>query len=96
MLMSTPIEIECGPDLATKLTVHEELLRCHSTLLDERYTKAKFERDAIADRSAFQAAIATYVYPVTPAKRFVDSNAAEKVRCIDIVWIAFTYHATGE
>jgi hypothetical protein len=83
--MITPIEITCGPDLATKLIVHEELLRCYSTLLDERYTKAKVDRDAIAKCNEFQAAIAAHVCPATSVKCFIESKAEEKVCCIDMM-----------
>ncbi|EUC43023.1 hypothetical protein COCMIDRAFT_7494 [Bipolaris oryzae ATCC 44560] len=78
MLMQTPVEIECGPDLSIKLTIHEELLCCHSKLLEERFTKAKNLRKQFEQTDHLRDQIAAHVFPEVTAEEFAADDHEEK------------------
>ncbi|XP_014562194.1 hypothetical protein COCVIDRAFT_85043 [Bipolaris victoriae FI3] len=78
MLMQTPVEIECGPDLSIKLTIHEELLRCHSELLQDRFTKAKILRKQFEQIDHLRDQIAAHVFPEVTAEDFSAGDHEEK------------------
>lgn len=77
--MQTPVEIECGPDLSIKLTIHEELLRCHSELLQDRFTKAKILRKQFEQIDHLRDQIAAHVFPEVTAEDFSAGDHEEKV-----------------
>jgi hypothetical protein len=79
MLMQTLIEIACGPDLSIKLTVHEELLRYHSRLLEERFAKAKSLRRQYEKLNDLRNQIAEHVFPEVTADLFEHENREEVV-----------------
>ncbi|KAJ6200064.1 hypothetical protein J3E72DRAFT_391961 [Bipolaris maydis] len=78
MLMQTPVEIECGPDLSTKLTIHEELLCCHSKLLEERFIQAKVLRKQFEQSDHLRDQIAPHVFPEVTAEQFAAGDHDEK------------------
>jgi hypothetical protein len=80
MLMQTPIIIECGPDLQTKLTLHEEILCCYSKQLHDRFSKAKSARTQLAKANKFREQLAAFVYPEVTPKDFEDGHLEQKVR----------------
>ncbi|KAL1792430.1 hypothetical protein ACET3X_008937 [Alternaria dauci] len=80
MLMQTPITIECGPDLKTKLTVHEELLCVHSKQLQGQFEKAKSARTQFAKAEAFREKVAAFVYPECTQKDFEDKHLEQQVK----------------
>ncbi|KAF1836533.1 hypothetical protein BDW02DRAFT_566960 [Decorospora gaudefroyi] len=79
MLMQTTITIECGPDLQSKLTVHEGCLRCHSKPLDQRYAKAKAMREQQEESKALCKKLAAYVFPELNAREFENNGSEEEV-----------------
>ncbi|KAG9185660.1 hypothetical protein G6011_06991 [Alternaria panax] len=70
MLMQTLITIECGPDLKTKLTVHEEILCCHSNQLQGQFSKAKTARTDYEKAGEFREKLAAYVFPEASQKDY--------------------------
>ena len=77
MLMQTPITIECGQDLSDKLTVHEELLCCHSRLLEQRFSAAKDMRQQYEQAKTLRDQMAAYVFPEVTKVQF-EARSCEK------------------
>jgi hypothetical protein len=94
MLMQTSINIECGPKLQTKLTVHEEMLCCHSKPLQARFLKAKSIRQQFVKADDFRDQLAAYVFPETTPKEFEDDRCDQKVCSLKILWSEKTYVAS--
>jgi hypothetical protein len=86
MLMQTLITIECGPKLETKLTLHEELLCCHSKQLAGQFAKAKSARIQFAKADKFREKLAAYVYPETTQKEFEDGRLEQQVSPVSRTW----------
>jgi hypothetical protein len=84
MLMQTPITIECGPKLQTKLTVHEEILCCHSKPLQARFSKARSIRKQFAKADDFRDQLAAYVFPEATPREFEDNRYDQKVYSVNI------------
>ncbi|KAF5847646.1 hypothetical protein GGP41_000347 [Bipolaris sorokiniana] len=78
MLMQAPVAIECSPDLSIKFTIHEELLRCHSKLLEECFTKAKILRKQFEQTDHLRDQIAAHVFPEVTAEEFAAGDHEEK------------------
>ncbi|KAI4701873.1 hypothetical protein J4E89_010564 [Alternaria sp. Ai002NY15] len=72
MLMQTPITIECGPDLATKLIFHQEIICCNSKQLSNRFEKAKPLMAYYKKADELRNELARYVFPEVDAKEFED------------------------
>ncbi|USP79019.1 hypothetical protein yc1106_06293 [Curvularia clavata] len=77
MLMQTPITIECGKNLSEKLTVHEELLCCHSRLLEQRFFAAKDMRQQYEQAKTLRDQMAAYVFPEVTKVQF-EARSCEK------------------
>lgn len=77
--MQAPVAIECSPDLSIKFTIHEELLRCHSKLLEECFTKAKILRKQFEQTDHLRDQIAAHVFPEVTAEEFAAGDHEEKV-----------------
>ncbi|KAI4605975.1 hypothetical protein J4E83_010401 [Alternaria metachromatica] len=74
MLMQTPITIECGPKLETKLTYHKEMICCHSKKLEAMFAKAKPIMVHYEKADKFRNDLARYVFPEVNAKEFEDQK----------------------
>jgi bacterioferritin-associated ferredoxin len=80
MLMQTTISIECGQELETKVTMHEEILRCHSKRLDQLYAKAKPLREQCGKCQRLCKQVARFIFPEMTAKQFEDASSEHDVR----------------
>jgi hypothetical protein len=80
MLMQTTITIECGQELETKLTVHEEILRCNSKKLGQVYAKAKPMREQYKKSQTVCDKLATFVFPEVTPQQFEKNSLEEEVR----------------
>ena len=79
MLMQTPITIECGPDLATKLIFHQEIICCNSKQLSNRFEKAKPLMAHYKKADEFRNDLAKYVFPEVDPKEFEDKKMDRQV-----------------
>lgn len=79
MLMQTPVSVEYGENLAQKLTMHEEILRCHSPMFEHRCTKAKPLWEQYTKSRALSDQVAKFVFPEVTAEQFDKHRLSEKV-----------------
>ncbi|KAI4613538.1 uncharacterized protein J4E87_009839 [Alternaria ethzedia] len=77
MLMRTPINIECGPDLATKIIFHKEMICCHSKQLSNLFEKAKPTMIHYEKADKVRDELAQYVFPEVTPKEF-ETNLLDK------------------
>jgi hypothetical protein len=80
MLMHTPLIAECGQVLKTKLTMHEEMLRCHSKKLDQLFTNEMLTRKLSKVCKSICDKVATYLFPELNPKQFEEAGSEEQVR----------------
>lgn len=78
--MQTPLTVECGDGLTVKLTMHEEILCCHSKLLADRFANAKSLREQYKRTKSISDKIAACVFPEVSPKQFEDSGLEVRVR----------------
>ena len=77
--MQTPITIECGPELQTKLVFHEEIICCHSKQLQNIFTKAKSTRVHYEEADKLRNDLAKCVFPEVTPKEFEDKKMDRQV-----------------
>jgi len=90
--MQTPITIECGPDLATKLIFHQEIICCNSKQLSDRFEKAKPLMAHYKKADEFRNALARYVFPEVDPKEFEDKKMDRQVCLVSMPWMWMTEH----
>ncbi|KAH7337913.1 hypothetical protein BKA66DRAFT_555278 [Pyrenochaeta sp. MPI-SDFR-AT-0127] len=79
MLLQTTITVECGAKLNTKFTMHEEMLRCHSTSFDQLCAKAKPIRDQYTQCKITMDRIACCIFPEVTHEQFEAAHLEQKV-----------------
>jgi hypothetical protein len=79
MLMQTTITVECGQDLATKLTMHEGILRSHSKKLDQLFNKAKSLRENYESSKSICGQLSAIMLPEMTAKKFEENSFEDQV-----------------
>ena len=77
--MKTTISVEYGENLTSKVTMHEELLRCHSKSLEQLFTKAKPLREQYVQNQRLMGRLASFVFPEATLKQFEDNGMEHKV-----------------
>lgn len=77
--MQTPLTVECGDDLTVKLTMHEEILCCHSKLLGDRFAKAKPLMEQYRCTKTISNKLASYIFPEVTPKQFEDRGLEAQV-----------------
>jgi hypothetical protein len=82
MLMQTTIAIVCGQESKAEVTMHEEILRCHSKTLDQLFKKAMPVREQYAESKSICDQLAAFVFPEITIKEFEDTGAEEMVRTL--------------
>lgn len=82
MHMKTPVMIVCGKDLTTQFMMHEELLRHHSRVLEERFSRAKPLRKLYKQSHALRDKIAAHVFPEATADDSEATGHQEQVCCV--------------
>ena len=92
MLMQTPITIECGPDLATKLIFHQEIICCNSKQLSNRFEKAKPLMAHYKKADELRNDLARYVFPEVDPKEFEDKKMDRQVRLVSMARMWTTEH----
>jgi hypothetical protein len=83
MLMQTTITIECGQELETKLTMHEEILRCNSKRFGQVYAKAKPMRELYKKTQSVCDKLAAFVFPEVTTKQFEENGLEEEVHTLN-------------
>ena len=77
--METTITIEYGSDLKNTLTIHEELLRCHSKEFEQLVARAKSLREQYAKTKVMRDHIGCCVFPEVTAKEFEEKCLEKRV-----------------
>jgi len=92
MLMQTPITIECGPNLETKLTYHKEMICCHSKQLEAMFVKAKPMTVYYEKADKLRNDLAKHVFPEVNPKEFEDKKMDRQVCLVSMPWMWTTEH----
>lgn len=82
MLLQTPVSVEYGEDLKERLTIHEEILRCHSPKFEKLCAKAQPLCKQYAKSKALNDQVAKFVFPEVTPEQFDRHRLSEKVSCL--------------
>lgn len=80
MLMETPWSIEYGKNLVSKLTIHEEMLRCHSKAFEKLCATAKPLQERYVKCRDLMASLGSCGYPEVTQKQFKAERMERMVR----------------